>query len=130
VRPGVYAISAEVTRLAADGTVDYGFAQVFITVTTSASLPLAVAQDLVASSPRRGEVALRWTNPASSATTLQVVRVNGPARRQSQMSWNVALDQSRFTDNTAKPGISYNYSLVASNGTATVFSNTVTISPR
>jgi hypothetical protein len=124
-------VSVEVTRLAADGVLEFAFVEMFITVEPPLPVPLTVAQDLVASSPRRGVVTLQWTNPPiSSATTLQVNRSNGPARRQTQMTWSVALDQTSFTDSTAKPGINYTYVLTASNGPATAFSNAVTISAR
>ena len=126
-RPGVYTVTLRAERLAADGIAEIGYAQVLITVTEP---PLAVAQNLRATSPRRGQVVLTWTNPRSSATGLQLNRVHTVGRRSVQVTWPLALTQSRFTDTTARSGTRYTYTLSATKDTATVFSNSVTISPR
>lgn len=126
-RPGVYTVTLHTERLAADGVAELGYAQVLITVTEP---PLAVAQDLRATTNRRGQVVLTWTNPRSSATALQLNRVHTVGRRSVQVTWPLGLTQTSFTDTTARNGTRYTYTLSASNGTATVFSNQVTISPR
>ena len=106
---------------------EIGYAQVLITVTEP---PLAVAQNLRATSPRRGQVVLTWTNPRSSATGLQLNRVHTVGRRSVQVTWPLALTQSRFTDTTARSGTRYTYTLSATKDTATVFSNSVVITAR
>lgn len=128
-RPGTYVIAMRAERLAADGSAEVGYAQSIVTVPLAPPTPLAVASDLAATATRRG-VVLRWTNPVSSATSLQVNRVNGTRRRSFQMTWDVGLAQTRFVDTTARRGVRYTYTLTAQNGTATATSNAVVITRR
>lgn len=126
---GTYLANVRVDRIAPDGVYEYGYAEFLITV-TEASLPLAVANDLRATSPRRGQVRLTWTNPPSSATMLQINRVNGTPRRSTQVTRNVGLTQTSYLDTTVRSGTRYTYTLTASDGTNTVFSNSVVITAR
>jgi hypothetical protein len=126
---GTYLANVRVDRIAPDGVYEYGYAEFLITV-TEASLPLAVANDLRATSPRRGQVRLTWTNPPSSATMLQINRVNGTPRRSTQVTRNVGLTQTSYLDTTVRSGTRYTYTLTASDGRNTVFSNSVVITAR
>lgn len=124
---GTYLANVRVDRIAPDGVYEYGYAEFLITVTAP---ELAVAQNLRATSPRRGQVRLTWTNPPSSATVLQVNRVNGTPRRSTQVTRDVGLTQTSYLDTTVRSGTRYTYTLTATDGTATVFSNSVVITAR
>ncbi len=128
-RPGTYVIAVRVEHVGADRIPELGYAQQVVDVQLPAPPPLAVASDLAASTTRRG-IVLTWTNPAvSRATSLQLVRVNG-TRRSVQVVRALALGQTRYVDTTARRGVRYRYTLVATDGTSFAFSNEVVVTRR
>lgn len=122
--PGTFATSLEVT-----GSVFPSTNATAVNVTVSVP-PLAVATDLTATTPARNRVALAWTNPASSATALTVERCSGSTCTRFTRLATVATTATAYVDTTSKRGTTYRYRLAATNGTATVWSNVVTVTAR
>lgn len=122
--PGTYAASLEVT-----GSVFPGTNATAVNVSVSAP-PLAAPSNLAATSPTRSRVALTWTNPASAATSLAVERCSGSTCTRFTRIASVGTSAVTYTDATVRRGTTYRYRLAASDGTATVWSNVVTITSR
>lgn len=126
--PGTYVVRLRATATSVFGG---GFASattgVLVTV-TAPPLPLVAPSNLTAVSPARGQVRLTWTTPASSATSLVLQRCAGKSCTTFADVATVTGTMG-FTD-VVKRSTTYRYRLVASNGTATAVSNTVTITSK
>lgn len=122
--PGVYAASLRVTG----GS--FGSADSTAVIITVSAPPLVAPSDLTAASPARARVVLTWTNPASSATSLVVERCKGSGCTAFARIASVPRTATTYTDTTVKGGTTYTYRLAASDGAATVYSNSVVITAR
>ena len=124
--PGVYAASLKVTTSGTFGGSSASTAMI-ITVTPP---PLAAPSDLSATSPTRGQIRLTWSNPASSATRLTLQRCKGASCTSFSQIGVLTTSTTTYLDSKASPGATYSYRLVASNATASTYSNTAVATAR
>jgi len=123
VTPGVYAASLKATATGVFGGSAADSTAVIITVTAP---PLAAPTDLSAT-PVREMIRLTWTNPESSATSRALQRCRGVGCTSFTRIAVLTASATTFTDSDIVRGKTYSYRLAASNGTATVYSNTAVV---
>lgn len=91
---------------------------------------LVAPQSLQATAAARGRVDLSWTNPASSTTSIAVQRCVGVGCSTFGTIAAVNASTASFSDTTVKRRKSYTYRLVATDGVASVTSDTASVLSR
>jgi PKD repeat protein len=120
-QPGSYTVVLTVrTALGVDAT----------STVVSVRPGLVAPQSLLATATARGRVDLSWTNPVSSTTSIAVQRCAGVGCSTFGTIAAVNAGTASFSDTTVKRRKSYTYRLVATDGAASVASDTATVVSR
>jgi PKD repeat protein len=92
---------------------------------------LVAPSDLVATSALRARIALAWTNPTASASSIRVDRCRGSTCTAFAPVARLAATATSWADATVRSGTTYRYRLVVSDATgATAVSNVATARAR
>lgn len=92
---------------------------------------LVAPSDLVATSALRASIALAWTNPTASASSIRVDRCRGSTCTAFTPVASLAAKATSWVDATVRSGTTYRYRLVVSDATgATAVSNVATARAR
>lgn len=86
-----------------------------VTITAN-QVVLTAPSNLTASSTVRGQIALSWTNPVSTTTTITVERCRGTGCSSFAAIAQLSSSASGFTDTRLKKGTSYTYRLRVMDG--------------
>jgi hypothetical protein len=128
---GAYAVSLRVT---ATGPFGGGTAAAATSVlVTIAAPPVAPTppRSLSATTPARGQVRLRWSNPATTTTNgMWVQRCTGARCTNFSSVASIILGSNSFVDAGLANATTYRYRVLVTNGSATATSNIVTVTTR